>query len=151
MNTIAKIALSTSMIMTATQSFASMEKPVDLSKFSLKNTASDEMKAEIQKAMSKKDVKLSFSAVIPLLSRSFTSAENDQLMSDKYQVALNNNYGSIAPQAHNPVSTAGGVGTGDSTGGGGAWSGSQESLTATCYANCHSNCHSACHGSRGWR
>lgn len=130
MNKGLSITISASLIMTATQAMASVQKKVDLEE---SNTGYEELDLKIDAALEKRDVKQKINESYLALINHFS--ENGITLSEKYM--------------HDPAirTAANGQPWNDSTytvpGG--------FSCYTNCHGNCHSNCHGNCHGSRGWR
>lgn len=124
------MVVSASMALVATHAMASIAKDSDAI---LEIRAADlnpDLKARIDAAVAKKDVKIAVANAFPLISEKFGT--NNESLTQKY---FKGNNILVAQARSDDFSQQGQI----------------DVPSVTCYSNCHSACHDACHGSRGWR
>lgn len=120
----AKITVSVSMMMVATNALASISEKVSVSD----EIAIDPLiEASIDAALKKKAIAEKVSSVFSIVANNI-AFDDGMSLKDRYE-------------AKGIDVLAAAWGSDDSVGGG----------AYMCYTNCHGACHSACHGSRSWR
>lgn len=126
------MVVSASMALVATHAMASIAKDSDLVLEMRSSELNPDLKARIDSAIAKKDVKLAVANAFPLISAKFGTA--NESLTKKY-FGGNTILVAEASASSDDFSQQNNI----------------DVPSVTCYSNCHDACHDACHGSRGWR
>jgi hypothetical protein len=126
------MVVSASMALVATHAMASIAKDSIVVLEVRSAELNPDLKARIDAAIAKKDVKLAVANAFSLIASKFGTGHES--LTDKYFKG-NNILVADATARSDDFSQQGNVSV----------------PSVTCYSNCHDACHDACHGSRGWR
>jgi hypothetical protein len=126
------MVVSASMALVATHAMASIAKDSDQVLEVRSTELNPDLKARIDSAIAKKDVKMAVANAFPLISSKFGTG--NESLTKKY-FSGNNILVAQATTGSDDFSQQNNI----------------DVPSVTCYSNCHDACHDACHGSRGWR